>query len=173
MKKQIQVWAVISFVALILFSCIPGSFAQDFEVYLAISHRGAMINFKGETLTLKQEPFIFHVILKNIGESSRKVYEQTGPSNLSPISFELTDEEGNTFVMREKTMTTFANSGMSSFVISGQAKTITVQVQSPQWENVPRVEQGEVKKYKARVIYEMEGSRSVSREYEFIVDGSN
>jgi hypothetical protein len=172
---------IIAEAVFLFFICTGICAAGDFEISLGVQKvefepYGGVEGYYDEplsrTITVTSFPLTFDVIIKNKSGSSQPIYEQADAGAESSLLFELAGEDGTAFEMRQKPARTGAfDDEVSQYLNPGETETIPLTVDPEDWENVPLIEPGKVKKYRMRVIYQNDFEKIYSDYYEIILDG--
>ncbi len=85
--------------------------------------------------------------------------------------FELTPEQGQTFVVKHKKMPVNSEQVVSQYLAAGATVKKTILGYPNTWENIPVLEKDKVKKFKIRAVFENDDSKIYSNYYTLILDG--
>jgi hypothetical protein len=81
-------------------------------------------------------PKTFYVTVINISSNTQEFYEQAASSGYSSIVFEISDEHGNSNVIRRKKDTNASGAVISSHMNPGESKVFEINLNEDEWENV-------------------------------------
>jgi hypothetical protein len=155
----------------VLFFPLTLCFADDLELSAAVPQGSSYAKPFDKTITVTVQPAPFSVILTNRSSSSKSIYWEPDSGYTKSLSFEMTEENGRTFVVKRRKFPTRSAAVVNSFLASGASVTKTLIMDPDEWENLPVIEPGKVKKYRARVIYDNGGHTIYSDYYTLIYDG--
>jgi len=146
-------------------------FAADLEISVAVEQNGQFVKPFSKTVTVRQQPMPFSVVLTNRSDYSKSVYWTAGTGGMTSLYFEVTDESGQTVEVRYHPLTQATTMELNSYLQAGQSVNKTMLLNPDEWDNLPILEYGKVKTYQVRVIYENDGMKIYSDPYTLILDG--
>lgn len=159
----------ILFAALLFFPAL--CLAEELELSLAVDRGLTYATSYGKTITVQMEPMSFSVTLKNPSSSAQSIYWESASGPEKFISFEMTDESGRVFTVKRKKSPSRSAAVVSSFLAGGANVSGPVTMDPAEWENLPLIEPGKVKKYRTRALYDNGGHTIYSDYYTLILDG--
>jgi hypothetical protein len=110
-------------------------------------------------------PPSFVVIVTNTDSSTQEFYEQAASGGYSSISFEITDENGNSNVVRKKRDPGASSMVTSTYLKPQEKREFDIQVDEDTWENAFKLQKQGARKLKVRAIYDNNGSNIYSEYY--------
>lgn len=99
------------------------------------------------------------------------MYWKAEAGGIASLSFELTSEQGETFVVRPKKKPIRSGQVISDYLPAGETFYKVILADMNTWENIPVMEEGQSKKYKVRAIFDNNSSNIYSDYYTVILDG--
>lgn len=142
--------------------------AQDLELAITDPYGGR----SGNTITIRKEPVTFQITLTNRSDSSKSVYWEADAGPVTSFSFVLTDENGRIFTVKRRKFHVASSLVVNSYLDSGKKVSRALVMNPDDWDDLPSIEPGKIKKYKARARFHNSGSTIESDEYIFIFNGS-
>jgi len=156
---------------IVLFFSPALCFADELELSPAMNMGFKYVKPSDKTITIQVEPMLFSLILKNSSNSAQSIYWESDAGPTKFLSFEMTDEKGATFIVKHKKIPARSAAVISSFLSPGANVTETLVMDPDEWENLPLLESGKVKKYRTRMIYDNGGHTIYSDYYTLVLDG--
>jgi len=146
--------------------------AEELQLSLAVDRGSTYASSSGKAITVQMEPMSLSVTLKNPSGSSQSIYweKESGPKKF--LSFEMADESGRAITVKRKKSPARSAAVVNSFLAGGANVSGTVIMDPDEWEDLPLIEPGKVKKYRMRVLYDNGGHTVYSDYYTLILDGS-
>jgi hypothetical protein len=118
-------------------------------------------------------PKTFYVIITNISSSAQPYYGQSEDTGYSSISFEITDEGGNTNVIRRKRSASVSGAVTSTYLKPGEKQVFDILLNDEEWDNCFKLYKEGAKRARVRAIYDNESKTVYSPYYDVIlVEGS-
>lgn len=159
-------------IALLAVLLLPGRLlAKDFEVSVMMLKNDLYYKPRQNKLLIQEQPIYLSVEIKNISDSSQQIYELVDVGWTGYLSFELMDEKKNLFFIKHKQKPIDSATLSSLYLSTGKSKVIAFVLGPEDWENVPELEKGKVKKFKSRVVYDNRGEKIYSDYFDLILDG--
>jgi hypothetical protein len=162
---------VLGFVLGILLFCPSICSAGDLELSVGLDRGGQCVKSPDRTILVKHQPMSFCVTLTNRSGSSQSVYWQVEVGGIASLSFELTNEQGQTVVVKRKKMPVRSAQVLSNYLAAGASITKTILADPDNWDNLPVIEPGKVKTFKARAVFDNDDSNIYSQYYQLVLDG--
>jgi len=110
-------------------------------------------------------PTSFQVIITNMSSSAESFYENAASSGYSSISFEITDEKGNTNVVRKKRDPYASSTVTSQYLRPGEKRVFDILIEEDTWENAYKLQKQGARKFKVRAVYDNNSTTSIYSEY--------
>lgn len=145
--------------------------AGDLELSLGVDKGGQCVKSPDRTVTVRHQPMSFCVILSNRSSSSQSVYWQMEAGGIASLSFELTNEQGKTVIVKIKKMPVQSTQVINNYLAAGASVNKTILTDIDTWENLPIIEPGKVKTFKTRAVFNNDGSKIYSGYYTLVLDG--
>ncbi len=170
MMQRTLRWMVISVLGVLLLYPAVCS-ADSLKLSLGKERGDTCIEPFDKTVTTRYQPMSFCVALTNNPSSSQSVYWKAEAGGIASLSFELTSEQGETFVVRPKKKPIRSGQVISDYLPAGETFYKVILADMNTWENIPVMEEGQSKKYKVRAIFDNNSSNIYSDYYTVILDG--
>jgi hypothetical protein len=151
-------------------------FAQDpFTLKIALSsYRGPVEPLDRTFKVQERYPSSFQVFVINTSSSPQPFYEHDSSGEYSRISFEITDENGRSNVVRKKLSNRSTLSPSFKYMQSGEKRVFDILIEDGAWENAYKLYKQGARKCKVRAIYDNNGSNIYSEYYVLqVVDSSS
>ena len=118
-------------------------------------------------------PPSFVVTVTNTDSSAQSFYENASSGGYSSISFEITDEFGNSNVVRKKRDPGASTTVTSQYLQPQEKKMFDILVDPNTWDNAYKLHKQGARKFKVRAIYDNNGSAIYSEYYNLeVIDSS-
>jgi len=114
-------------------------------------------------------PSSFQVIVINTDESAQPFYENASSGGYSSISFEITDENGNSNVVRKKRDSSASTTVTSSYIRPLEKRVFDIAIDEDTWENAYKLQKRGARKFRVRAIYDNNNSKIYSDYYDLEV----
>jgi hypothetical protein len=111
----------------------------------------------------------FYVILTNTSSSAQLFYGQVANSGYSSIVFELSDEAGNSNMIRRKRDLGSSGAVASTYIQPGESKVFEIDLNENEWENLFNLYRKGARRVRARAIYENDYKKICSEYYDVIL----
>jgi len=158
-------------VFIVLFFSSVVCLADDLELSVGVDEIGQCVKPFDRTITIKRQPTPLCLILANRSSSSQSVYWQVQAGGIASVSLELTDEQGKTVTVKRKEKPVSSDQVINNYLAAGASVTKTVMADPEEWNNIPVIEPGKAKKFKARAAFYNDGTTIYSEYYTLVLDG--
>ena len=126
---------------------------------------------RNATMVVTSQPRVFHVILRNVSDSSQRVWGGAQGA-LAYITFEITDEKGIKRIMKNTRDTARSTVRTGQDLGPGKQYVLNMHISPGEWENVPEWVEGEKRTLKMRIIFDNKSRKVYSEYYTLILDGT-
>jgi len=144
-----------------------GRAEEAFKLKVAMNYEGHYLEPLDRTFRVQGTyPTSFQVIVVNISSSpaSQTFYEDASSQGYSSISFEITDENGNSNVIRKKRDPRASETVSSTYMRQGEKRVFDINLDEDTWENAFKLQKQGSRKFRVRAIYDNNG-REIYSEY--------
>jgi len=150
-------------------------FAQGpFTLKIAINSSHGPVEPLDRTFEVQERyPSLFQVIVTNTDSSAQQFYENASSGGYSSISFEITDENGKSNVVRKKKDTDASSTVTSTYLNPQEKRVFGIRILEDTWENAYKLHKQGARKFKVRAIYDNNGSAIYSEYYNLEVTDSS
>jgi hypothetical protein len=114
-------------------------------------------------------PTTFYVTATNTSSSMERLYEQAADPGYSSISFEISDEAGNTNVIRRKKDLSASGAVASIPIQPENKKVFEINLNEDEWENVFNLSKKGARRLRGRAVYENDFKKIYSEYYQLII----
>ena len=164
----------------LLFVCALASLAQvcmakeTFKLRIGMYYAGGYEEPLDRTFNVRGNyPSSFQVIVINTDESAQPFYENATSGGYSSISFEITDENGNSNVVRKKRNVDDSSMVSSKYLKPLEKRVFDISIDEDTWENAYKLHKQGARKFRVRAIYDNNGSKIYSEYYDLeVIDSS-
>jgi len=118
-------------------------------------------------------PNTFYITITNTSSSMEQLYMRASDSGYSSISFEISDEAGNSIVVRRKEDRNASSSVASTPIYPGEKKVFEINFNEDEWDNVFNLYKKGARHLKGRAVYENDFKKIYSEYYELIMIDSD
>ncbi len=141
----------------------------DFLVEMVDIRGAAYVDPSGKQILVRRQPIRFAVKLTNTSGNTQQVYVDKRSGAVKAISFDVIDEKGGRTTIKQKKE--FASSAMwvSRHIPPEKSASLSIDLNSEEWENYEFVAAGEERRLKVRVIVTNKSKRYSSMEYDVVV----
>lgn len=149
---------------------------EPFKLKVAMKYEGRYVEPLDRTFRVPGTyPPSFQVIIINTSSSfaSQSFYEDASSGGYSSISFEITDENGNSNVVRKKRDPRASESVASTHMSQGEKRVFDINLDEDTWENAFKLQKQGARKFRVRAIYDNNGREIYSEYYDLeVIDPS-
>jgi hypothetical protein len=139
---------------------------EPLKLKIVMNYMGHYTEPLDRTFTVRGKyPGSFQVIVTNTSSSSQSFYESAASGGYSSISFEITDEEGNSNVVRKKRDPNASSAVVSTHMKPGESRAFDIFIEEDTWEGAYKLQEQGARKFRVRAAYDNNGSTIYSDYY--------
>ncbi|MBP7056428.1 MAG: hypothetical protein KBB52_06225 [Candidatus Omnitrophica bacterium] len=182
MPRKILVIALFSFLFFQSYLYADGPFELTIQVFGQVGYENVVYyNPPGNIIKIRRGmPVIpFKVVLKNVSSSSQSLNIGSGSggssygakSGISLVTFETTDENGNTNVVTKKVEASQSRGESYIYLAPGKTKEFEIMLSPNEWNNAFKLAEQGASRIKARASYKSGSTTIYSDYYTVIIEG--
>jgi len=144
---------------------------DSLRVSIAVNKGGQYVKPFDRKITIRRQPMPFYVEIKNTSRSSQKLWDAPMGDPDNVVSIEIIDERRRRTIITKRRDQLPQSRSSFRYLSPGESLIISMLIDPDDWENVPILESGQVKYFKARAIFQNGFKKIYSDYYEVTLGG--